>query len=80
MAFLLTAYAVAWAVQLAAVKLGLPPRYASSVSVFLGLALPALLVIAATGGSPAPCETWCGGGCAGGWASAGTRWRCSACS
>jgi len=52
-AFLLTAYAVGWAVQLAAVKLGLPPRYASSVSVLLGLALPALLVTAATGGAPA---------------------------
>ena len=36
-AFLLIAYAVGWAVQLAAVKLGLPPRYASSVSVLIGL-------------------------------------------
>jgi membrane protease YdiL (CAAX protease family) len=52
-AFLLTAYAVGWAVQLAAVKLGFSPRYASSVSVLVGLALPAVLVTAATGGAPA---------------------------
>ena len=52
-AFLLIAYAVGWAVQLAAVKLGLPPRYASSVSVLVGLALPAVLVTAVTGGAPA---------------------------
>ena len=51
--FLLAAYAVGWTVQLATVTLGWPPRYASSLSVIVGLALPAVLVTAVTGGAQA---------------------------
>ena len=49
-AFLIMGYTLAWTIQLAAFQLGLSLRLLSSLSMIFGLALPAFLVTAATGG------------------------------
>src|SRR3712207_8632685 len=49
-AFLILACGVGWPTLLAADRLGLPLLLVSSLGVVLGLALPAFLVTAATGG------------------------------
>jgi uncharacterized protein len=49
-AFLVMGYTLAWTIQLAAFQLGLSLRLLSSLSMIFGLALPAFLVTAATGG------------------------------
>lgn len=49
-AFLVTAYAIAWTIQFAAFQLGLSFRVGSSIAMIFGLALPAFLVTAATSG------------------------------
>jgi membrane protease YdiL (CAAX protease family) len=50
LAFLLMAYAIAWALQFVAFQFGLSFRLGTSISVIFGLALPALLVTAAISG------------------------------
>lgn len=50
LAFLFLAYTLGWTIQLAAFQFGLSLRLASSLGVVFGLALPAFLVTAVTGG------------------------------
>ena len=49
-AFLIMAYTFSWTIQLAGFQVGLSLRLVSSLGVIFGLALPAFLVTAATGG------------------------------
>jgi membrane protease YdiL (CAAX protease family) len=52
-AFLIMVYAIGWTILIAAAGyFGLPMLLSSSLAMFFGLALPALLVTAATGGKP----------------------------
>ena len=49
-AFLIMVYALGWTIMLTASQVGLSLRFASSLGVIIGLALPAFLVTASTGG------------------------------
>lgn len=53
LSFLVLAYVMSWSVQFLAARLGLPMFALSSLGVVLGLAIPAMLITAATGGRAA---------------------------